>query len=117
MINYLSSNLSVSIYQFNYSEINAGTKNYVWNNGLIVFVAYFNYLDQNFTALELTDAVGNNIVHTVSTHINCYSIAFSGSAGGNPLEILPISYMNQITFNFGISTVLTGSLIAKVYYI
>lgn len=117
MINYLTSNLAVSIYQFSISEINAGTKSYVWNNGLIVFVAYFNYLDQDFTALELTDAAGNNIVHPVSTHSNCYSIAFSGGAGGNPLETLPISNMNGIRFNFGISPVLTGSLIAKVYYI
>jgi hypothetical protein len=117
MINYLSSNLSVSIYQFSVTDVNATVKTYVWNGSLIVFVAWFNYLDQDFTSLDLTDAAGNNIVHGVSTHSNCYSIAFSGNSAGNPLETSPISNLNQIRFNFNISPVTTGYLIAKVYYI
>ena len=117
MINYLSSNLAVSIYQFSVAEVALGNKSYVWNGSLIVFVAWFNYLDNDFTSLELTDATGSNIVHPVSTHQNCYSIAFSGAAGGNPLETLPISNMNAIRFNFNIGPITTGNLIAKVYYI
>jgi len=117
MINYLSSNLSVSIYQFSVAEVNAGSKSYVWNGNLIVFVAWFNYLDKNFTNLQLLDGTGAHLVHTVNTHSNCYSIAFSGNSAGNPLETLPISNLNSIRFNFGISPVSTGNLIAKVYYI
>jgi hypothetical protein len=117
MINYLSSNLSVSIYQFSVAEVNAGSKSYVWNGNLIVFVAWFNYLDKNFTNLQLLDGTGAHLVHTVNTHSNCYSIAFSGNNAGNPLETLPISNLNSIRFNFGISPVSTGNLIAKVYYI
>ena len=117
MINYLSSNLSVSIYQFSTDEINSGGKSYVWNNSLIVFVAWYNYLDQDFTSLTLKDKTLNDIVHPVSTHSNCYSISFSSNNSGNPLETLPISDLNIINFDFNIATVNTGKLIAKVYYI
>lgn len=118
MINYLSSNLSVSIYQFNYSEINAtGSKNYVWNKQLIVFGVFYNYLDDNFSQLNLLDNSGNHILHTAGTHQNCYSIGFSGSSTGNVLFNNQINDMSGIQFNWTIGPVTTGSLIVKLYYV
>jgi hypothetical protein len=117
MINYLSSNLSVSIYQFSVDEINAGSKSYVWNGNPIIFVAWFNYLDNNFTNLDVYDNAGLHITRQISLNSNCYSIAFSGKSGGSPLNNNLINDLNSIQFNFGIGPVTSGYLIAKVYYI
>lgn len=117
MINYLSSTLMTSVYNFTVSDLLAGTKSYVWNGGLIVFVAYYNYTQDDFTSIQLSDAAGNNLVHTVATHQNCYSIAFSGNGAGNPLETNTITNMNSIRFDFNIANPISGSLMAKVYYI
>jgi hypothetical protein len=120
MINYLSSNLSLSIYQFSYQELNSiNSKSYVWNGSLIVFGAFYNYTNLNFNNLELTDNAGNNILHTAGTHSNCYTVAFSGTNAGNPLNTNLISDMNTIFFNWTLAagTATTGSLMVKLYYI
>ena len=118
MINYLSSNLSVSIYQFNYTELNTVTdKIYNWSGGLIVFGAFYNFTDQDFSQLNLYDNSGNHILHTAGTHQNCFSVCFSGSNTGNVLYNIPISNLNSIRFQWNIPAVSTGSLIAKIYYI
>lgn len=119
MINYLSSNLSFSIYQFSYQELNSiSTKSYVWNGSLIVFGAFYNYTDVNFNKLDLSDNFGNQILHTAATHSNCYTVAFSGTSSGNPLNTYFITDLNQITFDWSlIGTAITGSLMVKLYYI
>ena len=119
MINYLSSNLSVSIYQFSYQELNLlNTKSYVWNSSLIIFGAFYNYTDKNFQNLALLDGAGNDILHLANTHRDCYTVAFSGSATGSPLYNLPVNNLNQIIFDWNLSGVAaSGSLIVKLYYI
>ena len=118
MINYLSSNLSVSIYQFDYTELNSiVSKTYIWNGQLIVFGAFYNYTDQDFTQLRLKDSSGSDILHSAGTHSNCYSIAFSGPNTAQTLYNLPISDMNSITFSWNIPSIGSGKLIAKLYYI
>jgi hypothetical protein len=118
MINYLSSNLSVSIYQFHYTELNSLTnKIYNWNGQLIVMAAFYNYTDVNFQALNLYDSTGSHILHTAATHTNCYSVCYSGNNSGTPLYNLPLSNLNSIRFSWNIATTSTGSLMAKVYYI
>lgn len=118
MINYISSNLSVSIYQFNYTELNSiTTKSYLWNGGLIVFAAFYNYTDIDFTTLELTDGNGDVIVHAAGTHSKCYTVAFSGSNAGQPLYNLQLVNLTSIQFNWNSITANNGSLMVKVYYI
>lgn len=117
MISYLSSTFMLSVYNFSISDLLSGNKSYVWNGGLVAFVAYYNLTNDDFTSIDLTDGAGNSIVHPVATHQNCYSIAFSGNSAGNPLETNTITNMNSIRFNFSIGNPTTGSLVAKVYYI
>lgn len=119
MINYLSSNLSVSIYQFSYQELNSiTTKNYVWNGSLIVFGAFYNFTDVDFSKIDLLDAGAQHVLHTAGTHTNCYTIAFSGSNTGQPLYINAISSMNGIIFDWNLNgTASSGSLMVKLYYI
>lgn len=106
-----------SVYNFTVSDLIASTKSYVWNGGLIVFVAYYNLTQDDFTSIQLSDAAGNPIIHTVATHKNCYSIAFSSNGAGNPLETNTITNMSGIRFDFAIANPISGSLMAKVYYI
>lgn len=119
MINYLSSNLSLSIYQFSYQELNSITsKSYVWNGSLIVFAAFYNYLNVNFNHLDLLDNFGNHIVHSAGTHANCYTVAFSGDNAGQPLSTNLITDMNAIFFDWNLNAVASsGSLMVKLYYI
>lgn len=119
MINYLSSNLSLSIYQFSYQELNSlTTKSYVWNGSLIVFGAFYNYTNVDFANIDLLDGSANHILHTAGTHTNCYTIGFSGSNTGQPLFNNAITSMNQIIFDWNLNGVATtGSLMVKLYYI
>jgi len=119
MINYLSSNLSVSIYQFHYTELNSiNTKNFIWNGGLIVYGAFYNYTNGNFSNLDLLDASATHILHTAPTDAGCYTIAFSGTNSGAPLNTAAISSMNGIIFDWNLNLApTTGSLMVKLYYI
>lgn len=119
MINYLSSNLSVNIYQFSYQELNTlSTKNYVWNGSLIVYGAFYNYTDVDFQSLSLLDNAADYILHTAPTNSNCYTIAFSGTNSGGPLYTNLIANMNGIIFDWNLSgTATTGSLMVKLYFI
>jgi hypothetical protein len=118
MINYYSSNLSVSVFTYDYTQVNL--QNYItipWNFGLIVFGAFYNYLDQDFAQLYMYDSNGSDILHLGAPRSLCYTIGYSGNNSGSPLHNNNLADLNEVRFDYNIATIGSGKLIVKLYYI
>lgn len=88
-----------------------------WNGEIVLFWLLENNTNVDFTNLELVDNINNHVVHTVNVNALCYSVSFSGTQSGAPLDHTQTNDLTQLTINWAFIGLATGSLKITIYSI
>jgi hypothetical protein len=81
----------------------------------ILFVTFQNNAGINFDALLLKDGASRYITHNVSLFINAYSICFSGSLFGDPLNVTLLRDLDQVAIEWAFDGSAIGSVLVNIY--
>lgn len=86
-----------------------------WDGSIIVYITILNNASVDFTSINLKDASNNNLVHSVGTHVDCYSICFSSDGSTNPLSTASITDLNTLYLTWSYPGLAVGSITVKIY--
>lgn len=110
--------LNKSIYTIDETDLNAfSTLTINWGGEVVLCWLVENNTTVNFTNLELTDAVNTHLVHTINPDANSYSVSFSGTQSGAPIDHANTTNLNQLIINWGFIGLATGFIKITIYSI
>lgn len=110
--------INKSIYTIDELDLNAfNTLTINWTGEVVLCWLAENNTNVNFTNLELTDSINAHIVHTINPDANSYSVSFSGTQSGAPLDHVNKINLNQLIINWGFIGLATGNLRLIIYSI
>ena len=98
-------------------ELNAGNQSapYDFSGTPILFITIQNETSVNFNNIYLQDSVGRTLTHHSAPFNTCYSIAFSGNATGQPLELPNLTDLNAVTINWTFPGLAVGFITINIY--